>query len=353
MIVLLQFRLTIIMDSGYKNRHDISQIIKSGEIASGNIDNALLLANITPSNQAWTSFLSKLLLWLGVIALSSSIMFFIAYNWDDLGRFAKFGLVEAFIIASVLFYLWSNKNSAPINALDSPQKSSLIGKATLLVASLSLGVLLAFYGQTYQTGADPWQLFFTWALLIIPWTMVAQFPALWIILLVLLNITVSLYIESFGGFLGGLVSSEKSFLWVTAGINSIALIIWELLKGRLNWLNESWATRVIAFAAGLPLTLLVIEAIFDRHQSFSLAYPVWAIAMVAIYVVYRKFKPDLFMLAMACLSGIGVILSFAGHTLFKTLDLEIGAFLFLAIFVIALGGSAAVWLKNIYKEQQA
>jgi len=340
------------INSGYKNRHDISQIIQSGEIASGDIDSALLLAKITPSNQAWTHFLSTLLLWLSVIALSSSLMFFLAYNWDDLGRFAKFGFVEVFIIASVLLYLWKNKNSTPVNASDSPQKSTLISKASLLVASLSLGVLLAFYGQTYQTGADPWQLFFTWALLIIPWAMVAQFPALWIIVLVLLNTAVSLYIETFGGFLGGLFSAEKNLLWSTVGINAIALSLWELLKGRLSWLNENWATRVVAFAAGLPLTFLVINAIFDRHPSFSLAYLVWAVAMVVVYIVYRKFRPDLFMLTMACLSGIGVALSFASHTLFEVLNLEMGAFLFLAILVIALGGSAAVWLKRIYKEQQ-
>jgi len=340
------------IDSGYKNRHDITQLIQSGEIAPSNVNKALSLAHITPSNQAWTNFLGSLLLWLGVIALSSSVMFFIAYNWDDLGRFAKFGLVEALIIASVFFYWWSNKKPASTNALDVSHKPNLIGKATLLIASLLLGVLLAFYGQTYQTGADPWQLFFTWALLIIPWAMIAQFPALWIILLLLLNVTVNLYIEVHGGLLGGLFGSKNNFLWVTAAINGVALLKWELLKGRLTWLNESWATRVIAFAAGLPLTFLVIDAIFDRYQSFSIAYLVWAIAMVIIYIVYRKFKPDLFMLAMACLSGISVILSFAGHTLFNTLDFEIGAFLFLAILAIVLGGSSSIWLKNIHKEQQ-
>lgn len=341
------------IDSGYKNRHDISQLIQSGDISPDNIDKALSLSHITPSNQAWTNFLGNLLLWLGVIALSSSVMFFIAYNWDDLGRFAKFGLVEVFITASVFFYWWSNKKSALTNTLDVPQKSKLLGKATLLVASLSIGVLLAFYGQTYQTGADTWQLFFTWALLIIPWTIIAQFPALWIILLALINITVNLYIETFGGFLGGLFDSNKSFLWITTVINGIAFIIWELLKGRLSWLNENWAMRIVAFSAGLPLTFLVIDTIFDRHQSFSIAYLVWAVAMVVIYVVYRKFKPDVFMLAMACLSGSAVILSFAGYILFDTLDFETGAFLLLAILVIALGGSFAIWLKNIYKEQQA
>ncbi len=43
------------------------------------------------------------------------------------------------------------------------------GKAALLLATLLLGVFLALFGQTYQTGADPWQLFANWALLILPW----------------------------------------------------------------------------------------------------------------------------------------------------------------------------------------
>jgi len=34
-----------------------------------------------------------------------------------------------------------------------------------MVSTILVGVLLALVGQTYQTGADTWQLFFYWAIL--------------------------------------------------------------------------------------------------------------------------------------------------------------------------------------------
>ena len=37
-----------------------------------------------------------------------------------------------------------------------------------LLAMLGMGALFAYFGQTYQTGADPWQLFALWAALSLP-----------------------------------------------------------------------------------------------------------------------------------------------------------------------------------------
>ena len=67
------------------------------------------------------------------------------------------------------------------------------GKAALLVAAILLGVLLALFGQTYQTGADTWELFATWAALITPWVIVGRFAGLWMLWLALLNVAIVLY----------------------------------------------------------------------------------------------------------------------------------------------------------------
>ena len=37
-----------------------------------------------------------------------------------------------------------------------------------LLALLGIGGLFAYFGQTHQTGADPWQLFALWAALVLP-----------------------------------------------------------------------------------------------------------------------------------------------------------------------------------------
>ncbi len=63
----------------------------------------------------------------------------------------------------------------------------------LFAAAVLVGPLLGVYGQTYQTGADPWGLFAFWALLILPWVVVAHFTALWILTIALLDTALVLY----------------------------------------------------------------------------------------------------------------------------------------------------------------
>ena len=331
-------------------RKELSRLFQSGVIPAGQIDQALIAAKITPDNYAWKDFLSNLLLWLGALALASSVMFFIAYNWDDLGRFAKFGLVEILIALSIFVY-WKTSREETSDSAKS-KTNRLISQVALLMASIFLGVLLAFYGQTYQTGADTWELFLTWSVLILPWTVLSRFPAQWIVWLALLNLTIILYFQTFRGVFGIIFTSETSMLWTLTIVNSTALAIWELLKIRWQWLSESWATRILALASGAPLTFLVIESIFNRQHNF-LPGILWVAGLSVIYMVYRKLKPDLFMLAMACLSGITVIVSLVGRKLFDSFSGDVGAFLMLAILVIALGGASAVWLKQILQEQQA
>ena len=65
----------------------------------------------------------------------------------------------------------------------------------LLIASIITGSLLALFGQIYQTGADTWQLFFAWAILITPWVVIARFPALWLLWLGLINAFLLLYLD--------------------------------------------------------------------------------------------------------------------------------------------------------------
>lgn len=51
-------------------------------------------------------------------------------------------------------------------------------QASLFTSALLVGGLLALFGQTYQTGANLLQLFFTWSLRILPEALIARLPAL-------------------------------------------------------------------------------------------------------------------------------------------------------------------------------
>lgn len=318
----------------------LTEYIEQGLIPAEKINTALKATKITPDGKSWRLFIDHLLLWLGGLALAFAVMFFIAYNWHDIGRFAKFGMVEGVIILAIAAYCKFEIQTAA-------------SRVSLFIAAISLGVLLALYGQTYQTGADPWQLFFNWALLILPWALIARFPAIWILWVTLINISIILYYRTFPGFFGFLFSSETGMLWLTFLFNTFVLVVWEFLATTRHWLSQRWAIRLLAVGSGISLTWLVLFSIFD-YQTISASRAssglVWILWLVSMYTIYRKIRPDLFMLAGSCLSGITITVSFFGKHLFKHGDA--GAFLLLALLVIAMGGGAAIWLKHVHQEWQ-
>lgn len=318
-------------------RNQIIEFVEQGAIPAEKIGAALTAAKVTPDGAAWQTFIEHLLLWLGGLALAFAAMFFVAYNWNDIGRFSKFGLVEVLIVLAIGAYWKMGEHE-------------VAGKVSLLMATIFLGVLLALYGQTYQTGADSWQLFFSWAVLMLPWALIGRFAAIWMFWVVLINLSIVLYHQAFQGALLLLFDSDTSMLWLVFFFNTLALIAWELLAETWRWLSERWAVCLLGVGSGAPMTWLVLSTILDRGDGNVLAGPVWAIWLAGLYFMYRRIRPDLFMLAGGCLSGLVVVVTFLSKHLLK--DLSSGNLLFLSLLVMGLGTGAAVWLRNIHREWQ-
>ncbi|MDH5395088.1 MAG: DUF2157 domain-containing protein, partial [Gammaproteobacteria bacterium] len=232
----------------------ILQWIEQGALKKEQAEEIFTALGISPDGMRWRNFIETLLLWLGGLALAFSMMFFIAYNWDAMGRFAKFALVQFFIIVCVAAY-WK---------LD---VDKVTAKVSLMMATILLGVLLALYGQTYQTGADTWQLFANWALLMLPWALLARFAVIWLTWIVLLNISIVLYFKTLGSFFWFVFDSVDHVFWLLFIFNSLAWLVWEIAARRLVWLRERWAVWLIAVASGSAITILVLIAIFDKHHS--------------------------------------------------------------------------------------
>lgn len=183
--------------------------VEQGRLAPERLRKAMALTGVLPDASRWQRFLDQVFLLLGVTLLAAGTIFFFAFNWQAMGRFAKFTLVEAPIVLA-LGLLWRN-------GVD-----GLAGKATLLFAALLTGALLALVGQTYQTGADTFELFAAWAAAILAWVVVARFPALWVVWLALVNLAVSLYFLS-RGLLWGMLFAPEKLVWLLFGLNTLAL----------------------------------------------------------------------------------------------------------------------------------
>ncbi|NOZ89795.1 MAG: DUF2157 domain-containing protein, partial [Epsilonproteobacteria bacterium] len=158
------------------NRNILINLIDNQNIKPQNIPKALKELQIIPTAKSWHNFIDKLLLWFGALSLAFAVLFFVAYNWSELGRFGKFALVEGLLIISIGVYLFTTSGTdgfslaffgtlVPCTLFEKVSDSEeLLSKVTLMVSSLLVGTLLALVGQIYQTGADSWELFFYWAL---------------------------------------------------------------------------------------------------------------------------------------------------------------------------------------------
>lgn len=308
-----------------------------GHITPSDLPRALSLAGATPTASDWRHFIDRILLWLGTVLLAAGLIFFLAYNWNDMGRFGKFGLAEA-LLAVGLFSIWRF-------GLDSAG-----GKAALLAVSLFTGALLALIGQTYQTGADTFELFAAWAALILPWVLTGRFPTLWILWLALCNLAAILYFRAFGRIFGDVllaaVFGKEELLWLLFVFNTAALAVWEALAASgVTWLNERWATRLLATASGVVITTLACYAVTDR-QTMGLAVPIWAVWMAGAYLFYRRHMLDGYVLTGGVLSLIVVTCAFLVNNLFRS-HTEASDLLFIGLIVIGLSGLGGLWLKRV------
>ena len=105
---------------------------------------------------------------LGVAAAAAALIglgliLWVAANWDSLGRVGQFALLQGVVLTLCL------------GALALPGARPALG----LLALLAIGGLFAYFGQTYQTGADPWQLFALWAGLTLPLCLGVRQDLLW------------------------------------------------------------------------------------------------------------------------------------------------------------------------------
>ncbi len=320
------------------NRRTIVRWAEQGRIDKGKVHLALSLAGVFPDEEDWRRFLNILFLFLGAALVSAGVVFFFAYNWDKLGRLFKFGIAEAFILAS-LFMAWRS-------GLD-----RISGKAALTAASIGAGALLALIGQVYQTGADTYELFLAWAVCILPWAIVGRFPVLWLFWIFLINVATFLYYRAAGDFFWFFDSKANETLALFS-VDIAALAVWEYCNAKgVEWLGQRWAKRLLAAAAAFWVTWAAVFVVLDLGRWSWPPLVVWPLWLAGTYAFYRRVSVDLFMLSCAILSAIVVIACATGRFLLETTD-DPSAFLFVGLVVIGLSAAGGWWLKQVAAEKE-
>ncbi|MCB1744986.1 MAG: DUF2157 domain-containing protein [Gammaproteobacteria bacterium] len=225
----------------------------------------------------WSRWATHALLALALAHLLAGIVFFFAYNWRDLSAVVKFTLLESAVIASVGAAAWARLDS-------------LAGQALLIAASVLVGVLLAVVGQVYQTGADAYELFSWWALLVTPWVLISRCAPHWLIWLVLVHTGFALYGEQVLIPLQAMTRAQLSMLHGLATLGVLAVREFAVARG-CGWLAPHWTRLTLLFAA---LSMLLVPAagyLLESHAQILPALVLPCVGLAAI-LVYTRLRAD-------------------------------------------------------------
>lgn len=312
--------------------------IKQGLVKPNDTQRALEVAGERGDADGWFHFIKFLLITLGLLSLAFGVVFFFAYNWNDLGRFYKFLILQVLLVAVFGFYFLK-------------ASQTIVSQALLLAGVIVLGALLALFGQTYQTGADPWQLFATWALLIFPLVLFARSEALWLFWALLINTALTLYLQINHSLFGWFFSS-RYLPWLYLLLNGLMLLLMEWLATEKSPRNlalaHRWAAQVLGLVVLYALTVIGMELIWGNHQTQYLNIVLYMVSMPGFFVVYRYIKPDLLLLTAWALALIIFIMAFLAETLFQHFDA--GGMLLMAMTLIGLTTVAVTWIKKTHKQ---
>lgn len=307
-------------------REDIQIISRHSNWSEGSIDK-ILKQEIYSNKESWQKFLRLFFISLGISFTTAGIIFFFAYNWADLHKFIKIGLIEGLIVITTLTVLFS--------------KISLDIKNILLTgASILVGVLFAVFGQIYQTGANAYDFFLGWTMFIALWVAISNFAPLWLVFITLINTTLILYSQQVAHDWSEFFEFTLLFL-----INLLFLIIALVGKKTTKEIKPPiWFTNLIALASVSFSTIGISLGIFDQKQTPFFVLIVITSILYALGIKYGLKVKSGFYLSIIPFSIIVIISTF----LIKLSD-DAGMFFIISLFIIA---SVTFVIKNLINLQK-
>lgn len=307
-------------------REDIHILARHSDVGEEGIDRALT-AFVYPKAPAWHRFLRILFLVLGLGFSVLGIIFFFAYNWADLHKFAKLGIVETLLLLTTALSLHPKFNKDARNII-------LTGSAVLV------GVLFAVFGQIYQTGANAYDFFLAWTLFIALWTLIANFAPLWLLFLVLANTTFILYGEQVAADW----DATLLFTFLFLGNALCLLLITVIPKYRSNQPIPIYFSNIVALATATFATIGIVLGIIDNEHA---QLPVLSASVGILYAIgiwYALKNNNSFYLALIPFSIIVIITAI----LFDIFDEEY-MYLFVSFFIIV---SVTLVVRNLIHLQK-
>lgn len=214
------------------------------------------------------------------------IIFWIAANWESLSRLGRFALLEALVATMCA------------GAVFRPTARS----ALALLALLAIGGLFAFFGQTYQTGADPWQLFAIWAALALPLCLAVRNDVLWAPWALVAMTAVALWIHAHAGH--GWSVRPPDLPYHVAGWTAALLVVFALSPPLQRFTGAGlWSMRVAVTLSTFIITWSGLFALLGESVAPQFVLGLSILCAAAMALCSARFH-DTF-----ALSAIGLALN--------------------------------------------
>lgn len=240
----------------------------------------------------WSEFLRKTAQSAGSLLLASSLVSWVAANWAYASAFQKLTGAQVLLTLMALLTIWL--------LYARPYRNHYLAAPVLtaVFAAVCLGGLLALAGQIYQTGANTWQLFFLWAILLLPWLITLHATLLALLFATLLNLAAVLYFDVHQGNFGiDLFFPTVSLTVAMVLLNMCLLALWELLHAHLK---DPWRAgpRLLGAAA---MGWALMTGLGDAVQ-----FAVGVASIAGTWWFYARRRPDAVLVALAGLAALGL-----------------------------------------------
>jgi uncharacterized membrane protein len=330
-------------------RDELDRLAQFYALTPDGTETLLEVSRARPSRAEGLHFLARCCKLAGVLSLAAGVVFFVAANWSRIAVFGRFALLELLLIVF-----------AALAVTRPPPR--FVGRGALLLAFVTAGALLALFGQTYQTGADVYELFLTWALLGLPLVALARWgvtSACWILVL---NTALLLYCgwSPVGGLLwvlmGGVHLQPAQVILCAAYLN---LALWFTFEWREVAAVPEWVRRLIlsvGFAFGTWSGVMAVaggDLIYSDQETDLAAVLGLAIAMGAVAAYALRRRLDIYPLAIVM--GTFIIVGLVWFA--RVLEFgDEGVFFFMALWLIGTstaGGRALMLLMRRWRTSPA
>lgn len=295
-----------------------------------------LLAQLRPA-PVWRQWASWNLLGLGTTLLLAGIIFFFAYNWQGMTRLERLAVAQVGLFGAAIASRLVGSRTLP-------------GHMLMVAACVMIGVVLAVFGQAYQTGADTYGLFTGWAALMLVWVVAQGFAPLWIVWLCVLSTGIWFYAQTPGRWWGE-DRAEWDALGLIGVLHLVALVAREMLLRRgVSWLAGTWLRLwLLLVALGLFTFPAMIWAFsWEVPRGVGPLLLAWVATCGLGFFIYRFRLRSLGALGLILCSVCTVFLAVMARVLLD--DPEVGSILIYGMLVTAVLGGLLAALRALGRQ---